>query len=106
MNLEDFVGKQVLVVFKGNMHLYIADLDGDRVVPFFVSTQEGKTPIPLPFISGEIVKLGSSYAVQWSARDVLGPQGKASLVLQSFLNPDVIASVTLATEKRVSIIGG
>lgn len=105
MNLSALVGKRVLVGFKQGSPLYVTRAEGDKLGPMLVQTQEGQMPISLPFLPGEVIAVGDLIAIQYTERDVLGPQGDSSRKYVSVLSPDSIASITYAIEQRVAIIG-
>ena len=105
MNFKDLVGKRVLVGFKQGSPLYVTRAEGDKLGPMLVQTPDGQMPISLPFLAGEVIALGELFAVQYTERDVLGPQGDPSRKYVSVLSPESIASVTYAIEQRVAIIG-
>jgi len=105
MNISSLVGKRVLVGFKSGSPLYVTRADGDKLGPMLIQTPEGQVPISLPFLAGEVVAAGDLISIQYTERDVLGPQGDAGRKYVSVIHPDSIASITYAIEQRVAIIG-
>lgn len=104
MKLADAVGKKVVLTFKSDAPFYVSRLDGDRLTPVLMQGPNGAQPLSLPFLLGDVIPVGDSFAIQYSERDVLGPNGDTSRKCITLLNPDCIATITYAVEQRVAII--
>lgn len=105
VNFSKLVGKRVLVGFKQGAPLYVARSEGDKLAPMLVQTPEGQMPISLPFLPGEVVAIDDLFALQYTERDVLGPQGDPTKKYVSVLSPDAVATVTYVVEQKIALIG-
>lgn len=107
MNLADLVGKQVLVFFSATARAFAPRIDSNRIVPMAVRGPQGEESlVPLPFLMGEIVKVGeSSYAIQYAESEMPGAPPGSTRKFLTVLNQESIAAITFYVEPKVTLIG-
>lgn len=105
--MESVVGKKAVVTFRGDSRLLVVRADGDKIAPAMIQTQQGAVPASLPFVIGKITEVTTqNVTIEYTERDVLGPDGDASKKYVSVIARETIANITYAIESRVTIIGG
>ena len=92
MNLEYFVGKNVMVQLKGNLIMPLAQ--GDNAIPTIRRDPNGQEGIvPMPFLAGKLLDRGGNYVVEFL--DVQGAK------LEVLVADDMIFSVSAVSPDRL-----